>query len=442
MNLKILFILPEYIPHSGGGISTYYQHYIKYISPFCKEIKVITGSGYSYGGDSFEIENIKIEYLNKNLFEDALVKFQKYNLFPEYKKNIAAAWAMWEQCKGGSDYDIVECVDFGLGYIPWIVNHTKPVITRLHGSPGQIEINEPNLKGKLIGDINRQTELNLLPKCNALITHSKSNQTFWKKILATEIELIYPVYENNSIQTDKIEKADFGMVCGRIQQWKGPDILCKALNLLNGPKPLIKWYGRDTRFDQKISKSEDLAQKYPETWGTYIVPQQPVPNADINIIQKSAKFAVIPSTWDMFNFTCLEYMANKTLVICSDGAGVSDLIESGENGFKYASQNFEALSNLIQSVNYLSESEYCAIVESALNTLKIKLSSSAIIPQNLTVYNKIKQNFHLPEKNLFLTEIYAPSNIMDNISSLLDQQPLKKLSKYIFCRMLKKIKVN
>lgn len=440
--MRVLFIIPEYIPHSGGGISTYYQQYIKCLAPFCEEIKVIVGSGYSYGGTDFEHKNVIVEYLKKSLFENTLIKFEKYNLFPEYKKNVAAAWAMWEQCNGGNDYDIVECVDFGLGYIPWIVHHNKPVITRLHGSPGQIEIHEPSLKGKLIGDINRQTELNLLPKCNALITHSKSNQMFWKKTLDSEIELIYPVYENNSIHTDKIEKADFGIVCGRIQQWKGPDILCKALNLLTGPKPLIKWYGRDTSFDQKISKSEDLGQKYPGTWGTYIVPQPPVPNADIYIIQKSAKFAVIPSTWDMFNFTCLEYMSNKTLVICSDGAGVSDLIESGENGFKYASQNFEALSNLIQSVNYLSDSEYCAIVDSALNTLKIKLSSSAIIPQNLTVYNKIKQNFKASERNLFFTEIYAPSDIMDNIPNLLDLQPLKKLGKYVISRMLKKIKVN
>ena len=58
-----MFILPEYYPHSGAGISTYYQHYIKAIKPYCNRIKVLVGSGYLQGGNSLSVDGVEIEFL-------------------------------------------------------------------------------------------------------------------------------------------------------------------------------------------------------------------------------------------------------------------------------------------------------------------------------------------------------------------------------------------
>lgn len=437
--MKILFILPEYYPHSGGGISTYYLHYIEALKPHVQEIKVIVGSGYTQSDEQYEINGIRIEYLKPELYQNQLEKFSKFDLIPEYKKNISAAWAMWEQANRGEGFDIIECTDFGLGFIPWVVNHQKPVITRLHGSSGQIEMFEPNLKEGLLGDLFRHTELNLLQYADQLITHSTANQLFWKNILQQDITLISPVF---STKTDSIsfeEKEPFGVVCARIQQWKGPDILCKALKVLGDENILIKWYGKDTNYDHQNSKSTQLKAEFPTIWATKIAPYQPIQHTALQTIQKNAKFAIIPSTWDMYNFTGLEYLNAGTVLICSDGAGVSEIIEDGVNGFKYSKDDYHALADCIRKVQSLSKTEHDRIVMNARQTLNSKLSPLALIKVNLLEYKKASTQFIPTVANDYQMALFEPSEIKYQLDELLDKQPLKKLITYVIKRIRKKI---
>ncbi|SER31580.1 glycosyltransferase family 4 protein [Pedobacter rhizosphaerae] len=437
--MKILFILPEYYPHSGGGISTYYLHYIEALKPYVQEIKVIVGSGYTQSEEEHDLNGISIEYLKPKLYQNQLEKFSKFDLIPEYKKNIAAAWAMWEQTNRGEGFDIIECTDFGLGFIPWIVNHQKPVIARLHGSAGQIEMSEPHLKEGLLGDLFRHTELNLLQHADQLITHSTANQLFWKNILQQDITLISPVF---STKTDSIsfeEKEPFGVVCARIQQWKGPDILCKALKVLGDENILIKWYGKDTNYDHQNSKSTQLKAEFPTIWGTKIAPYKPIQYKDLHTIQKNAKFAVIPSTWDMYNFTGLEYLNAGTALICSDGAGVSEIIEDGVNGFKYSKDDYHALADCIRKVQSLSKTEHDRIVMNARQTLNSKLCPLALIKVNLLEYKKASTQFTPTIANDYQMALFEPSEIKYQLDELLDKQPLKKLITYVIKRIRKKI---
>jgi glycosyltransferase involved in cell wall biosynthesis len=439
INLKILFILPEYYPHSGGGISTYYLHYIKALKTHVKEIKVIVGSGYTQSNEKYDLEGINIEYLKPELYQNQLEKFSRFDLLPEYKKNIAAAWAMWEQAGQGHDFDLVECTDFGLGFIPWLVNHQIPVITRLHGSSGQIEMFEPDLKEALLGDLFRHTELNLLKYADRLITHSVTNQTFWKNILNQEVTWIPPVFPQLFTSIPYLEKAHFGIVAGRIQQWKGPDILCKAIQELGDEDILIKWYGKDTNYDNKNSKSTQLKNEYPTIWGTKIIAHKPIEHTNLQLIQQQAQYAIIPSTWDMYNFTGLEYMVAGTVLICSDGAGVSELIENGINGFKYQKEDHVALANCIKKVLALSKNEYESMVINARNTLTKKLYTLTLIEANLLEYKKASAEFIPTNANDYQVALFQSSETKYFIDGLLDKQPLNKLIAYLFKRIRKKI---
>lgn len=436
---KILFILPEYYPHSGGGISTYYLHYIKALASSCAQVKVIAGSGYIQNESDYEFEGIEIEYLKPNIFKKYLHLFKYLEAFPEYQRNVAAAWAMWDQSKKGEGFDIIECTDFAMGYIPWLVHHQKFVITRLHGSSGQIEFNEPRKSEQLFGNLNRFTELSLLPLSDILIANSKSNQSFWEKSLKTiSIEHIYPTFLfNKSIINPKI-KSEKGIVIGRIQQWKGPDILCAALNNISD-EIKIEWYGSDTKFNQKISKSDDLYNKYPSVWGKKITPLPPVEQTKLFKLQASAKFGIIPSTWDTFNFTCLEYLAQGTIVICSDKTGVSELIDIGQNGFKYAAENIGELSSCLKKVTKLTDVEYLTIATNAQNSLSEKLSPQIIIPQNISLYNRSKANFLPSELNEYLVYNFKPSSNNQGIYSILEQQSLRTIIKYTYTKLKEKI---
>ena len=437
--MKILFILPEYYPHSSGGISSYYLQYIKALAPNCTQIKVIAGSGYAQNELDYTLDGIEIEFLKPGVFNKYLKLFRYLDAFPEYQRNVAAAWAMWDQSKMGNGFDIIECTDFAMGYIPWLIYHQKFVVTRLHGSSGQIEFNEPDKSEQLFGNLNRLTELTLLPFSDLLIANSKSNQSFWQKLLGnTVIEHVYPVFDFERVTIDLKKKSENGIVTGRIQQWKGPDLLCAALE--NLPNDItIKWYGSDTKFDEQISKSTDLSLKYPSIWGRKIIPSPPVGQKELFKLQAEARFGVIPSTWDTFNFTCLENLAQGTIVICSDKTGVSELINSGKNGFKYAAENTEELSECLKKLMKLTDEEYLSIAINAQNSLSEKLSPQIIIPQNISLYNRSKTNFAPNELNEYLAYNFKPSSKNQGIYLILGQQSLRTLIKYIYNRIKKKI---
>ena len=204
--MKILFILPEYYPHSGGGISTYYLNYIKALKSSVGEIRVLIGSGYTQSDEAYSIDGISIEYLKPEIYNRYLPKFSKFDLQPEYRNNIAASWAMWEQANEGVCYDIVECTDFGLGFIPWLINHKLTVVVRLHGSSGQIDFFESFSCG-LSADLHRQAELILLEKADKIISHSTKNKNYWGNVLSrSDIEVIYPVFERDAAEISYAEK--------------------------------------------------------------------------------------------------------------------------------------------------------------------------------------------------------------------------------------------
>lgn len=438
--LKVLFILPEYYPHSRAGISTYYIHYIRAIKPLVAQIKVLVGSGYTQSDQSFDLDGIVVEYLNPELFSLYLEKFQKFELFPDFRKNVAAAWAMWHQANQGDGFDMIECTDFGLGFIPWLTNHDKPVVVRLHGSSGQIQMHEPHLKETLAGDLYRHTELNLLQRADHLITHSQTNKCFWENILGRSVQLIAPVFEQqkNSIGFDK--KANYGIVTGRVQEWKGPDLLCKAVAELKDTDLEIRWYGRDTSFDSKKSKSEMLEENFPQTWGNKIQPQPPVEHEILKESQRHAKFAIIPSTWDMYNLAGLEYLDAGTVLICSDGAGVAEIIEDGINGFKYPKDDFVALAKCIHHVQNLQKADYERLVNAGKAIFQSKLSVDKLLRENLAIYLNAAANFHPNIANAFNAKLFVPSSEGSGIEEILDKQPMRKLVNYLFTRIKRKLK--
>ena len=440
--MKVLFILPEYYPHSGGGISTYYEHYIKALLPHCDQIKVIVGSGYTQADNDFEHEGINVEYLKPALYRQHLDKFTQYDLLPEYKNNIAAAWAMWQQANQGDGYDVIECTDFGLGFIPWIIEHNKPVITRLHGSYGQVMFHENNSIADLSIPFIQQTELLLLSLADQLVTHSKANNTYWDNLLGPEkTKHIYPVYEKTVDPASLSQRNKYGLVTARIQKWKGPVELCKAYNLLRH-QPIINWFGNDKIYTEHQSTNSYLKETFPAVWGKSIVPHPPVPNEQVQALQQKAWFGVVPSTWDMFNFTCVEFMAAGTPLICSDGAGAGELIINGVNGFKYAADNVQALAECITKLTELGEDEYYQMAVNSAQTIKTELSSNKLIPVNLQVYQLALNNFKPAPSNAFLNSLYKPSDIKYDISRVLNKQPLKKLITYIISRIKLKISVK
>jgi len=99
---------------------------------------------------------------------------------------------------------------------------------------------------------------------------------------------------------------------------------------LGNNAPSIDWVGRDTEYREAgMSMSKSLAKTYPDVWNTKVIPVGPKSPEEAQALQAQAKFLVVPSTWDVFNYVCVEAVAQGQVVICSDGAGACSLIING-----------------------------------------------------------------------------------------------------------------
>ena len=188
-----------------------------------------------------------------------------------------------------------------------------------------------------------------------------------------------------------------------------------------------------------IGTNAFLKNKYPGIWGKKIIYNKQAPNEQIISLQSKVKFGLIPSTWDMFNFSCAEFLAVGTPVICSDGAGASDLVEDGGNGFKYPAFDTHALADCMRRLNAMSAAEYQQMALMGINTIKERLSPETVLPINLDIYQNVIKNFQPGFTNDYLTGIYAPSEVQYHLGDILDKTSLKRLISYLLKRTRTKI---
>jgi len=101
--LKLLFILPEYLPHSGGGIITFYRALLPQLVAMGHEVRVIVGSAMfaEEKANATLVDGVKVESLEQGLRDKYFEQFQTYASMPWLRKHLAAAWAMYEQAGKG-----------------------------------------------------------------------------------------------------------------------------------------------------------------------------------------------------------------------------------------------------------------------------------------------------------------------------------------------------
>lgn len=440
--MRILFIIPEYFP-DRGGIATYYYNLINALSEK-HDIKILIGSAFTNGGKSSVCRNISVEYLQRGIFEKYQKLLSKFDIFPQLKNHLASAWSMYEQANHGKGYDIVETTDWGLNYIPWVLGTNPiPIVTTMHGSIGQIGYFDPVNGEVLQSDLVRMIEIETLKLADELHTYSFSNQKFWEERLQREINYIPPPFKFTEKDANKnLEFAYPPLVVGRIQYWKGPTVLCEALSKLGKGAPSVNWIGRDTNYkNTKESMDNYLKNTYPSVWKRKVKTHGSLSRSEVSEYQSRCRFGIVPSTWDMFNFTCIEFMAHGKPVICSEGAGASHLIENAVNGFTYPDNDPGQLADLISRIMKMPESELKDMGEKAGKFIKDKLDPEKIVQIKTKRYEKLLASGKVGFVNKdWLERLLNPEHGEDDFDAFLDHQPLKKLAKYSLKRAVKKFK--
>jgi glycosyltransferase involved in cell wall biosynthesis len=383
--MRLLILTPEF-SEFGGGIGTFYSALSEFLPE--TDLRIIEGSAYrtSTTKDLRTIAGARIETLESARVADYWERFGALAQTPILRRHLAAAWAIWEQADFGDDADVVEAADWGLLFAPPALAADKPFVVQGHGSIGQISVHDPIAGEETHGALVRLMERSLLTGCPFIQTLSRSNAAFWQSETKRPVQMIRPAWTGVADHGGAQPSSD-GLVVGRLQRWKGPDVLCEALRCLGTGAPVIDWVGRDTAWgDVHSTTSQHLSHDFPDIWGDRLVWRQPEPPAQIAARQAGALFNLVPSTWDVFNFTAVEAMASGRPTIVSTGAGASELVVDGENGFLFENGNAEALAAAIDKVCSLPAGRLAEIGRAAQETLKRELDPQMIARQRIDAY--------------------------------------------------------
>ena len=443
--MKVLFALPEFVTHSGGGIITFYRQFLPWLAAHGHTVRVIAGSGVSAARrpSSRVINGVQVEELDQALLERYDARFSRYSALPGLRRLLAGAWAMWEQARGGEGCDLVEATDWGLLFLPWIIERGPPAIVQLHGSAGQIDLHDPVRGEEVQGSLIRMFERVGVAQASRAQGYSEANAQFWRRQAGSRVDCIRPAWRPLLPPSEAPLRTERGLVVGRVQRWKGPEVFCDALHRLGSRAPLVDWVGRDMPFEtRRTSTSDYLRRKWPDVWGPIVKQRAQSSFEDTARLQAGAAFAVVPSLWDTFNFTCVEAMGAATPVICSTGAGASELIQDGVNGFTFESGDANSLAAALERLLAMGEDARRRLAEEGRETVLRELDREAICRKRLAAYEELRQtgaSEPLPSGDWLRLACEPGETSMRNSLDFLEHLPLRSLVGHGVRRALRKL---
>jgi len=442
--MKILYVLPEYLPQTGGGIITYYAALLPSLVQAGHEVRVLYGSNVvsAPGGGISTAHGIETEILDSDLFAKYMQQFTRYQIAPKLQRHLAAAWALREQARKGPTPDIVEATDWGLLFVPWMLRDGPPLVTTLHGSIGQIAHHDP-LDGEQLADsVIQLIEMLGLSSIEGVQSYSTNNVQLWEQKLGRKVDLVRPVFCSHGVPAVNAERTGRGLVVGRVQRWKGPHILCEAMQLLGEKAPDVDWIGRDVPIhNQGGSTARDLFRTWPDIWGRRIHHLPGESPEQIHLRQQTAGFVIVPSIWDVFNFTCIEAMAAGAAVVCSSGVGASDLIDNGVTGYISAATSGRSLADNIESLLSLGPRRRAEIGNAGAEAIRRALAPDAVLPHRLDVYGAISRQGRTPPDE-WLAHVCTPDETVTSLDSSLNEIPLRRLLDHSLRRIWRKFSSN
>ena len=441
--MRLLILTPEYAT-SGGGIATFYRTLVQQYRACGMKISVIEGSGVHAGRNAMpaEMDGVHVEVLERARLDAWHAKFEHFSATPTLRRHLAASWAMWEQANFGQNFDVVEACDWGLLFVPPAVEASRPLVVQCHGSAGQIAVHDPVEGEEACSVTMRLLERACMGIAQQVQTLSCANASFWREESGREVVAIPPAWSRGPL-SDFPSPSSRGLVIGRVQRWKGPQIVCEALKRLGDRAPVIDWVGRDTVWGARQSSSAaHLSSAYPEIWGRKIIHRAQVTPVEVAVRQHAAMFNLVPSTWDVFNFTAVEAMASGRPTIVSAGAGASELIEDGVNGYLFPTCDAEALAAVLDRVLAESPQRLAEIGRAAQQTVCTALAPEKIAKQRMTAYQSaIDDHARRAPKPVggWLGDICRPSQSSADQMAFLDGFPLRNLAKHVAQRTIRRI---
>lgn len=393
--MHIAIVTPEFPPHTGGGILKYYAVLADALVAAGATVTVLVATPFSAYPDYETSSGVRVRFVPLADVERHTARLTHLAPAPLLRRWLGASLAAADAVAALRPVvDVVEAVDFGLGYAALLCRADRPpVLVRMHGSLGQISEHEPTAPGmQLDTALSRTSEAQTLPYAERLVALSPSNAAEWSARLGQDVDAMPPPLVL-SAPARPAPTPYSGLVAARIQTWKGPELLCRALAALGARVPsdlTIAWAGRDTSTaPDGGSLSAWLGRAYPSIWGTRIVPIGPQPPSVIETLRASVRYVLAPSEWDTFNYTLVESMADGAVTIGSTGVGASYLCEPGINGFRFTVNDEAACGQALLDAHTLDTTARRAMGEAARATIARDLAPATVAAQTLDTYRAL-----------------------------------------------------
>lgn len=449
--MKLVLIVPEVGGH-GGGIRVFYRPLLRHwISSH--DCLVVTGMGSVAEADEQP----------RPLFGGALQvplglsrlnrwrgRFSRYGLFPELRDQLAASWALRELALELKP-DVVEVCDIGMQFVAWVVEPAVPFVIQMHGSNGQIGLHDPMQGRQLEATLTRVIEGSLLPYAPAIQTSTKLNQSAVERATGASCYQILPPWDSeqgwpSASAGPKGAGASFEPVLrvfGRLQRWKGAETMAMALRIMGSAAPKVEWYGVDMPFGQPDrSTGQHLGHAYPDVFGKYLNWHPQVPLNEVHDLQRTALCNVVPSIWDVLNYSVIEAMASGRPVICSRGAGACELIEDGVSGLLFDSGDALGLADALRRMLAMPEVEKVRMAEVARAVIRTRLEPERNAARRLEAYLATIADWPVRRPTIpdWIKEAVSPETGLA-VSSwpVLDRLPLKGVFSYVGKRLVRRL---
>jgi glycosyltransferase involved in cell wall biosynthesis len=395
--MRILVVTPEFPPHTGGGILRYYALLARAWAAAGAEVTVLVASPFSEFPNEV-VDGVRVVFTTLEHVQRHADRLSHLAAAPMFRRWIAAGLAAADIVQERVDhYDVIEVTDFGLLFAPILAMTSRPpVVVAFHGSVGQIAEREPTTPANQLGGaLARVTEASLVPYADDWYAYSPMNAAEWTTLLSRSVRFLPPPFDVSAYADAPKSDDAPAVVVGRIQTWKGPEVLCQALAAMASDVPAdltIDWIGRDTPSAPNGGSLDGLLREtYPDIWGTRIRTRGPLSLADVVRAQASARFVIVPSVWDTFNYTLTESMAAATVTVGSQGAGASFLIEDGANGFSVPAGDAPALADAIRRAHALTAAERRSMGLAARETVVRRLAPADAAERSFAMFEAVQR---------------------------------------------------
>lgn len=292
--------------------------------------------------------------------------------------------------------DVVEVPDYqGLGACLGDDNLPACIVAG-HGTVGQIDFYDSGVAGRPSSRFVGTLESLALGCSDAVVCHSHSYRQELELGVGRDILFASAPF---SFQEPKVAlektRCDAGdgtrqpirlIVLGRLQPWKGPEVLCEAIRIAQATtKVTVDWYGRSVNAGpHHRPMTTQIAERFPEMWGTGFRWHAPLSREEAMVALANADALVIASVWETFGYTAVEAATVGTPVIISEGAGASYLFRNNGAGMVFPAGDAGRLADAIRAIADVSAR--AAMSLTAKKVIQSELDSDKVATERIAVY--------------------------------------------------------